>query len=329
MTIDYVELHEVGPREGFQYEGINDPFKIPIHDKLKLIMALTKTGLRRIQVASFVSPKHVPQMADAERLATLLEPTPNVVFTALYLNDKGFERLVAAGRYAIEPRISFTASEAFSIRNQGRDHKKDVTMQRQLLGLYKAVGVPVTRGSIMAAFGCNYEGPVSTEHLLALIEEMHELASSSDSTLDDLELADTMGWADPLQLSETLRDIHAQWPALTIRLHLHDTRGLGIANVYAGLGAGIRHFDTSVGGLGGCPFSGTAAGNVATEDVLLLCERLGLHTGVDMASVVECAVLAEKIVGHPLPSRMAHVPLDDRVLLTAGSSPARTMVVAP
>lgn len=307
LDVDQVTLTEVGPREGFQFEGIGNPGKIPTADKVRLVSELTECGLKRIQVTSFVSPRHVPQMADADSLSAQLPEAEGVDYTAIYLNDKGVERALAAGRYRVEGRLSFTASETFSLENQRRNHEQDVAMQRSIIAIYQAHGIPVTAGGIMAAFGCNYEGDIPTSRVIELIGEMRGLAAESGSSLTEIELADTMGWADPELIKRTVGAVRERWPDLTIALHLHDTRGTGLANVYAALEMGVSHFDTSVGGLGGCPFAKTVAGNVATEDVVFMCERMGVRTGVDLERLIECARLAEKLVGHPLPSRMAHV----------------------
>lgn len=307
LPVKSVELVEVGPREGFQFEGIGQPDKISTENKVRLVHALAETGLKTIQVTSFVSPKAVPQMADAERVTELLEPRPGVTYTAIYLNDKGLERALAAGKYAIEGHVSLTASETFSLRNQHRTFTEDLAMQRRQLAIYRAHGIPVRRGSMMAAFGCNYEGDIPLQRVLDLIETMHELVGEIGDRLELVSLADTMGWADPEQIKRTIGAVRERWPDLEIQLHLHDTRGTGMANVYAALEMGVRRFDTSVGGLGGCPFAGVAAGNVPTEDVVFMCERMGIETGVDLKKLVACAKLAEEIVGHPLPSRVAHV----------------------
>lgn len=307
VSVTSIQLHEVGPREGFQFEGIGNPEKISTYDKVRLVNALTQTGLRRIQVTSFVSPKHVPQMADADEVSRRLTPAEGITYDAVYLNDKGLERAIAAGVYEIEGHISLTASETFSKQNQHRDLSQDIEMQRRQLAIYKKHGIPVHQGSMMAAFGCNYEGDIPTARVLDLVRIMHQLAEEFDTDLKEVLLADTMGWGDPEGIKRTIGAVQEEWPDMEIALHLHDTRGTGIANIYAALEMGVRKFDTSVGGLGGCPFAKTVAGNVATEDVVFMCERMGVDTGVDLERLVECVRLAEEIVGHPLPSKVGHV----------------------
>jgi hydroxymethylglutaryl-CoA lyase len=306
MEGNSVRLNEVGPREGLQFEGIGRPDAISTTDKVRLVEGLVATGVKQVQVTSFVNPKAVPQMADAEELSRRLPvPPEGVEYTAVILNDKGLERAAATGRYCLDGFITFTASEEFSMRNQRRSHKDDVEMQRRLVEMFLGYGSSVERGIVVAAFGCNYEGDIPLTRVLSLIEEMHGLAGEYDCRLTELQLADTMGWADPEMIKRTIGAIRDRWPDLELELHLHDTRGTGMANVYAGLEMGVRRFDTSVGGLGGCPFAGTVAGNVPTEDVVFMAERMGFDTGIDLARMVECAKLAEEIVGHSLPSRLS------------------------
>lgn len=312
MEVKSIVLREVAPREGFQFEGIADPGRISVEDKLRLITALTETGVRTVEVTSFVSPKAVPQMADAEEVSRRLPDVHGVSYEAIFLNDKGLERALATGRYDIKGRITTTASETFALKNQRRTHEQDMEMQRKQIELYRRHSIPVTTGTMMTTFGCNYEGDIPLARVLGLIQEMEDLAQEAAGTsLERLELADTMGRGDPELIKRTVGAIRDRWPEKEIHLHLHDTRGTGLANVYAGIEMGVRSFDTSVGGLGGCPFAGTVAGNVATEDVLFMCERMGIETGVSLEGMVEAARIAEEIVGHPLPSKMAYVPLEE------------------
>jgi hydroxymethylglutaryl-CoA lyase len=307
MNIDHVNLHEVGPREGCQFEGIGQPDKISTTQKAELVAALAETGLKKIQVTSFVSPKQVPQMGDADELSRMIKPAEGVVYDAVYLNDKGLERAIDAGIYEITGHISLTASETFSKVNQRRDMTADIVMQRKQLELYARHNIPVHSGTLMAAFGCNYEGDISAARVIECLEIMHDLAAEFDTELEDVLLADTMGWADPVQVQRLIGTVRDRWPDLSVSLHMHDTRGLGVANVYAAMEVGVTDFDTSVGGLGGCPFAKTVAGNVATEDVVFMCDRMGIDTGVDLAKLTEVVKLAEKIVGHPLPGKLGHV----------------------
>jgi len=301
-----VELIEVGPREGYQFEGIGQPDKIATRDKIRLVESLSETGLRDIQVTSFVHPKQVPQMADAEDVIAGLAAKDGVRYSAVYLNDVGIKRALATRKVDMTGKITLTASETFALRNQKRDLSQDYAMQQTIAALFRDNGYEVETASIMAAFGCNYEGEVSFEAVMNLIAQAHRIVEEVGSTLKVLSLADTMGWANPDQVQRMIADVHNRWPDLRLRLHLHDTRGLAIANVYAALLEGVDSFDTAVAGLGGCPFAGhkAAAGNVCTEEVVFLCRELGINTGVDLDALVDCAMLAESIVGHPVPSKL-------------------------
>lgn len=307
MNIKHVSLHEVGPREGCQFEGMDQPDKISTQQKVELVDALSHTGLRKIQVTSFVNPKQVPQMGDADELSAMIKPVPGVSYDAVYLNDKGLERAIAAGIYQIDGHISLTASETFSKVNQHRDTAADIEMQRKQLALYAAHGIAVHSGTLMAAFGCNYEGDISLARVIECVTIMQDLATEFDTELHDVLLADTMGWADPQQMKHVITAVRDHWPDMTVSLHLHDTRGTGMANVYAAMEVGVTDFDSSIGGLGGCPFAKAVAGNVATEDIVFMCDRMGIDTGIDLEKLVEVVRLAEKIVGHPLPGKLAHV----------------------
>ena len=295
-----VHITEEGPREGFQIE------KGPIAtaNKIALIDALSQTGIDRIQIVSFVNPKNVPGMADAEDVVRCITPRPGVAYTALWLNEKGFQRaLKFSDRLTNTGTIQLSASEKFSIRNQNRTAARQLAGQHAIVDMYKASGVPVERGSIMAAFGCNFEGDIPMSRLLTLTEQILEVAREHGVTLRYLTLADTMAWATPLAVKHAVGALRERWPELDVALHLHDTRGMAIANAYAGLEMGVTRFDSSVAGLGGCPFAGHqgAAGNICTEDLVFMCDELGIRTGIDLDALIECAKVAETIVGHPLP----------------------------
>ena len=295
-----VHITEEGPREGFQIE------KGPIAtaNKIALIDALSQTGIDRIQIVSFVNSKNVPGMADAEDVVRGITPQPGVAYTALWLNEKGFQRaLKFSDRLTNTGTIQLSASEKFSIRNQNRTAAQQLAGQHAIVDMYKASGVPVERGSIMAAFGCNFEGDIPMSRLLTLTEQILEVAREHGVTLRYLTLADTMAWATPLAVKHTVGALRERWPELDVALHLHDTRGMAIANAYAGLEMGVTRFDSSVAGLGGCPFAGHqgAAGNISTEDLVFMCDELGIRTGIDLDALIECAKIAETIVGHPLP----------------------------
>jgi hydroxymethylglutaryl-CoA lyase len=294
-----VHINEEGPREGFQIE--KGP--IPTARKIALIDALSQTGLDHIQIVSFVNPKNVPGMADADDVVDGITPRPGVAYTALWLNEKGFERALKHSRLSNTGTIQLSASEKFSKRNQNRDAAQQLAAQHNIVEIYKSTGVPVERGSIMAAFGCNFAGDIPISHLAALTAQILDVAQEHGVTLDYITLADTMAWATPLAIKRVLGALRERWPELSFALHLHDTRGMAIANAFAGLEMGVTRFDSSVAGLGGCPFAGHqgAAGNVCTEDLVFMCNELGIATGVELDALIECAKLAEDVVGHPLP----------------------------
>jgi hydroxymethylglutaryl-CoA lyase len=295
-----VGITEEGPREGFQIEK----GAIPTARKIALIDALSATGLERIQIVSFVNPRAVPGMADADDVVRGITAKPGVAYTALWLNEKGFERaLKFSDRLTNTGTIQLCASEKFSLRNQNRTAAEQLAGQHAIVEMYKAAGIAVERGSIMAAFGCNFEGDVPVTHVVALTQQILEVAREHGVTLRFITLADTMAWATPLTVKRVVGRLRDRWPELDVGLHLHDTRGMAIANAYAGLEMGVTRFDSSVAGLGGCPFAGHqgAAGNVCTEDLVFMCDELGIATGVDLDALIECAKLAEDVVGHPLP----------------------------
>ncbi|MEO8651497.1 MAG: hydroxymethylglutaryl-CoA lyase [Hyphomicrobiaceae bacterium] len=294
-----VRINEEGPREGFQIE------KGPISTERKIVLidSLSQTGLKQIQCVSFVNPKNVPGWADAEAVTAGFSKRDGVSYTCLWLNDQGFKRAMGAGRYEMAGRISLTASETFVKRNQNRTLKENYDAQSASIALYKAHGLPVEKASIMAAFGCNFEGDMPSDRLTGVVEQIFEIAAVNDVRIKSLSLADTMAWATPATIKRLVGAVRERWPDIELALHLHDTRGMGIANAYAGLEMGVAAYDAAVAGLGGCPFAAhkSAAGNVCTEDLVFMCEEMGIATGVDLARLVESAALAEDIVGHPLP----------------------------
>jgi len=294
-----IAISEEGPREGFQFE--KGP--IPTARKIALIDALSKTGLRHIQVVSFVHPKAVPGMADAEEVVRGITMQPGVAYTGLWLNERGFERALATGRLQMRPSLSLCASDSFLKRNQNRTAAEHLAAQRAIIRTYRDKDVEIERGLIVAAFGCNFEGDVPIARIVSLVRQLVDLLAENGIALTKLTLADTMAWATPLAVKRVVGAVRDAFPTLDLSLHLHDTRGMGIANAYAGIEMGVADFDSSIAGLGGCPFAGHAgaAGNVCTEDLVFMCDEMGIETGVDLAALIACARLAEDVVGHPLP----------------------------
>lgn len=299
-----VRINEEGPREGFQIESAD----IATARKIELIDALSETGIHHMQIVSFVNPKRVPGMADAEQVVDGIKMNPAVDYTGLWLNEKGLERVLATGRLKVEGRIALCASESFLKRNNNKSFADQEAYNHRAIAEFARHGIAVKRGSIMAAFGCNFEGDIAPAVVVQQVDRIHEIAAEYAINIEVLSLADTMAWATPQSVKRVVGAIRERYPSLRISLHLHDTRGMGIANAYAGLEMGIDMFDASVAGLGGCPFAGhkSAAGNVCTEDLVFMCEEMGIDTGIDLERLLECARLAEDIVGHPLPGAVMH-----------------------
>lgn len=300
-----IDIHEEGPREGFQIE----PGPIPTADKIALIEALAETGIRHIQVASFVNTRLVPGWADAEAVVGGFKVKPGIHYTALWFNENGMNRALAfADRLTMTGSISLAASNAFSIKNLNRGHAENLDAMRKQTAVHLKAGIPVTRVGVMAAFGCNYQGDITPAQVVHTVADGMAVAAEHGCTITDVSLADTMGWATPIRIERGVAAVRERWPDVRIGLHLHDTRGLAVANAHAGLKMGVTKFDTTVGGLGGCPFAGQkgAAGNICTEELVLLCEEMGIATGVDLDALIEVGRMAEGIVGHVLPSELIH-----------------------
>jgi hydroxymethylglutaryl-CoA lyase len=301
----HVEIHEEGPREGFQIE----PGPISTGDKIRLIEALAETGLHHIQACSFVNPRIVPGWADAEDVIAGFKAKPGVHYTALWFNANGLNRALAfRDKLTITGSIALTASEAFTQKNLHRTHAENLEAMRKQTRLHLENDVKVPRLGIMAAFGCNYQGDISPAQVVSTIEDGLAIAAETGARIEILSLADTMGWATPPRIERVLGEVRARWPDKQLSLHLHDTRGLAVANAHAGLRMGVTRYDSTVGGLGGCPFAGQkgAAGNICTEELVLLCEEMGISTGVDLDALIEVGRTAETIVGHVLPSELIH-----------------------
>lgn len=297
-----VHIHEEGPREGFQIE----PGPIPTLRKIELIDALSQTGLKHIQIVSFVNPKRVPGMADADEVVAGFTPGQGVKYSGLWLNQQGLFRAIESKRLTLTGKTTLYASAAFLKKNQNRTPEQQKAAQPELLRMYRQYGIPVRTGFVTAAFGCNFEGDIPASRVVELITQQREIGRDEGFDLDQFGLADTMGWANPEHIRRVIGEVRSAHPDIVLSLHLHDTRGLGLANALAGLQMGVAHFDTAVAGLGGCPFAALkgAAGNICTEDFVLLCEEMGIETGVDLEQLIAAARLAEDIVGHPLPGKV-------------------------
>jgi hydroxymethylglutaryl-CoA lyase len=286
-----VVLNEVGPRDGFQ----NQPTVLDTELKLEIISGLVNAGLREIQVASFVHPGRVPQMADAELLVARLPTLQDVTYSALVLNQRGVERAAAAGIGTVE--VSLSVSDDHSRENAGMDHRQALAEGCRMMRRARSAGLGVC-ASLQCAFG----------HLDPTDIPPTRVAAAARTLLDEgpsrLTLADTTGMADPLGIVRILETVGPMAGDVPLSLHLHDTRGLGLANLIAGLSCGVARFDTALGGMGGCPFVAGAAGNIATEDTAFLLGRLGIATGVDIGAVARLSRRLEKVCATQFAGRL-------------------------
>jgi len=270
-----------------------------LEEKMRIFQLLAEANVPRIQVGSFVHPKLVPQMADTDALIkALLKSNPKPLLTALVLNEKGLERALSSGLAHVS--MSISASDSHSQRNRNRTSAEALKEMVSLIEQAKKRGLTV-RAGVQCAFGCVYEGRIAEGKVLSAAESMVQAGA------DELNLADTTGMGQPLQVRSLVRLVKKNLPRVKISLHLHDTRGLGLANMFVAYEEGVNIFDVCAGGLGGCPFIKGAAGNVPTEDAAHMFAALGAETGLDLQKMVEVVAELEKILGRPLPGKMARV----------------------
>jgi hydroxymethylglutaryl-CoA lyase len=236
-----------------------------------------------------------------------IKRAPGVAYEAIWLNEAGLARAAALREsLALRPMFGVAASDEFMRKNTNRTVDEKIAELPGWAARYHALGMDWIDASVMAAFGCNYEGDVPTGRVLSVLEKVEARAADAGSRLGGIGLADTMGWANPRQIKRLVGAVRDRWPAVPVKLHLHDTRALAIANVVAALEMGVDRFDSAVAGMGGCPFAAHkgAAGNVTTEDLVFLCQELGVKTGVDLDAMIAAGRLAEQVVGHLLPGKL-------------------------
>jgi hydroxymethylglutaryl-CoA lyase len=286
-----VRIVEVGPRDGLQ----NEAAFVPTSEKIAFVNRLADAGHSVIEVSAFVSPRWVPQMADAAEVFAGITRRPGVRYTALVPNLIGLTRAREAG--ADEVAVFPAASDTFSKRNINQSIDEALTTARDVCREAATLRVPV-RAYLSVSFGCPFEGPVPPSRVASLAARLIEMGAH------EVAVSDTIGIAHPRQVSDVLREVTAAVPMDKIALHFHDTRGTGLVNVYAALEAGVTAFDASAGGLGGCPYAPGATGNLATEDLIYMLDGLGYTTGVRLDGVAEASRAIEPHVGHPLPSRV-------------------------
>mgnify|MGYP000142963251 FL=1 len=284
-----ITVVEVGPRDGLQ----NEPSVLPPSIRAELCNRLAATGISRIEAVSFVSPSRVPQMAGAEEVVSALEGRDGTVYAGLVLNEKGYDRLKAAGLK--EVHFAFAATETFNRRNQNASVEESLAAAERIIGRAHVDGIRATV-TIGASFGCPFEGSVDPGRVLAFAERLAMAGA------DEIVFADTIGVAVPNQVRRLVREgVRLGRP---IGVHLHNTRNTGLTNAYVAIEEGASSLDASVGGIGGCPFAPRAAGNIATEDLVYMLEGEGIETGIDLEALIAVARWLEEILGHPLPGQV-------------------------
>ena len=292
IVSERIQIVEVAPRDGLQA----DPADLSTAQKVELIERLAAAGHTRIEATSFVSPKAVPKMADGDAVMASVPRSAEVSYSALALNQKGVERAIAAGVDEVCGVV--VATEAFSQANQRATVAESVQRWRDISDAARASGVK-TAVTVSAVCGCPYEGRVAAESVLDIVGELAETHP------DELVLADTIGAGVPTQVADLFAGARERAPGIALRGHFHNTRNTALANIAAAIDTGVRVFDSSLGGVGGCPFAPKATGNVATEDVVYLVHEMGYDTGLDLDALIDTTVWLESQLGHGVPSLVA------------------------
>jgi hydroxymethylglutaryl-CoA lyase len=287
-----IEIVEVGPRDGLQSE----PDVLPTQTKLQLIERLVSAGVKRVEVASFVNPKRVPQMADAEAVMAALPRRSDVQYVGLVLNRRGFDRALAAG--CTEIGMVAVATDSFGQRNQGASIEEAIAAWNEIAPLAKAAGIRA-QVTISVSFGCPFEGEVPASRVVEIARRLAE------GEPREIAIADTIGVAVPAQVTRLVEQLKPALNGVPVRCHFHNTRNTAVANAYAAVMAGVNTLDASVGGIGGCPFAPNATGNVATEDLLYMLSRSGFDTGIDLGSMIETAKWLQEQRGRTVPSMVS------------------------
>jgi len=286
-----VLVTEVGTRDGFQAE----PSFIPTSTKVEVLDALIDAGIASFEATSFVSPRAVPQMADAAQVMAQVKRRKGVRLQALVPNARGAQAAVAA---KVDMMVCFvSASESHNQTNLNKSIAASLEDVAEVAAIGRAASVPL-RGAVATAFGCPFEGDVAVDSVLRIVE------AYADVGVRHVSLGDTTGMATPRLVETRVEAIRSRLPELEVALHFHNTRGIGLANVLAGLDLGIREFESSIGGIGGCPFAPGATGNICTEDLVYLLQECGFETGIDLERLIRVARRVEEIVGHPLPGQV-------------------------
>lgn len=307
MNADRLIVQEVAPRDGLQIE----PVWVPTEDKVDLINRLSGAGFSRIEAGSFVSPKAIPALRDGTEVFGRIRRQPGVTYVALIPNLKGAQRALEAG--ADELNLVLSASQTHNRANMGMSSDASMAAFADVAALVRAVNDDAARaysvnefraavtlnGTVATAFGCPFEGPIAEDRVVALIDRYLELG------IGGITLADTTGMANPRQVARLVRRVLARVPAEKLTLHFHNTRGLGLANVLAAYDAGARRFDAALGGLGGCPFAPGASGNICTEDLVNMCDEMGIPTGIDLPLLIALSRRLPQLLGHETAGQVA------------------------
>ncbi len=291
MATRHVELVEVSPRDGLQ----NEAEILDVAAKVELINRAVAAGVRRLEAVSFVNPKRVPQMADAEAVMAALPPRDDVTYIGLAVNRRGLDRAVASG--CKEVNYALVASDAFSQRNQGTTVFEGVGVWHDIEGAARAAGLRCSL-TVSVAFGCPFQGEVAPE----IVHELIERCAGPDTY--EISLADTIGVAAPSEVADMVGEVRQRVPHARLRCHFHNTRNTGLANAYAAVEAGADALDASIGGIGGCPFAPAATGNIPSEDLIYMLNRMGIETGVDVDRLIEIAKWLEERLGRPVPAML-------------------------
>ena len=280
-----VSICEVAPRDGFQAESK----WIPTDKKIEIIQRLATTGVKTIEITSFVHPKAIPQLKDAEEVVEQTRHLPNIMFRALVPNLKGAERAINSGIKKL--KLMLSATDSHSLSNANCTVQEAQNKLSPIIDFSRSRNVEVG-GSISVAFGCPYEGKVSQKNIEMIIRRYDEMG------IKEISLADTTGMANPVQVFEMIGQLQEQFSNTTFSMHFHNTRGMAMANVYAALMQGITHFDSSIAGLGGCPYAPGASGNIPTEDLVHGLIEMGIETGIDLSKTINVAKEVKKMIGH-------------------------------
>ena len=296
MAASSINFVEVGPRDGLQ----NERTVVSTADKLELIARSIAAGARRIEVTSFVNPTRVPQMADAEAVCAGLPERAGVTYIGLVMNGRGADRAIATGRIDQLGAVA-VATDKFAMANQGQTSDESVEAAKAIIAKAKDAGL-TGQATIGASFGCPFEGEVSEARVIEMARRLAEAGPV------EVALADTIGVADPAHVTRLVSAVRAAIDPLPVRVHFHNTRGTGLANVWAAVAAGATVIDAALGGLGGCPFAPGAAGNVSSEDVVYMLERAHVSTGMDLDQLIESSAWLTDVIGRKLPGMVAQAP---------------------